>query len=54
MLEHLHDTFAATAIRKRYMDPIIAMDPRNLNASMRGEREEALSMLSEGKAAPQP
>jgi len=49
VLDHLHDTAEADAVRKRYMDPIIAMDPGKLNASLRGEREEALSMLGLGK-----
>ncbi|OZB61304.1 MAG: serine/threonine protein kinase [Lysobacterales bacterium 14-68-21] len=54
VLEHLHDTVAAQAVRKRYMDPVIAMDPGKLNASLRGERQEALSMLGEGKPPPLP
>ncbi|MBU6247272.1 MAG: protein kinase [Xanthomonadaceae bacterium] len=54
VLVHLHDTAAAMAIRKRYMDPVIAMDPGELNASLRGERQEALSMLGEGRPPPLP
>lgn len=54
VLEHLHDTQAAQAVRQRYMDPVIAMDPGKLNASLRGERQEALSMLGAAKSPPLP
>ncbi len=54
VLEHLHDTAAAQAVRQRYMDPVIAMDPGKLNASLRGERQEALSMLGTAKSPPRP
>jgi serine/threonine-protein kinase len=45
VLRKLSDTSAAMAVRVRYMDPVLAMDPSTLNASMRGERDEVLSKL---------
>ena len=47
MLEELHDGAEATKVRQRYMDPMIAMDPKTLNASMRSVRDEAMRMLKE-------
>jgi eukaryotic-like serine/threonine-protein kinase len=44
-LTQLHDTVAATAVRRCYMDPVIAMDPKTLNAAMRSVRDEAIRML---------
>ncbi|MEW9625426.1 serine/threonine-protein kinase [Rhodanobacter geophilus] len=45
VLMELHDTDAATKVRQRYMDPVIAMDPKTLNAAMRSVRDEAIRML---------
>ena len=45
VLAHLGDGAAAADVRKHYLDPIIAMDPAKLDASLRGEREAALSVL---------
>jgi serine/threonine-protein kinase len=45
-LHELGDGEAAEKVRKRYLDPVIAMDPATLNASMRDIREEAIQMLS--------
>lgn len=45
VLVELHDTAAATAVRQRYLDPVIAMDPKTLNAAMRSVRDEAIRML---------
>jgi serine/threonine-protein kinase len=45
-LVKLHDQAAAGDVRKRYMDPVIAMDPKTLNASMRSVRDEAIRMLT--------
>ncbi|MFK2877549.1 protein kinase domain-containing protein [Rhodanobacter hydrolyticus] len=45
VLVELHDTGAATLVRQRYMDPVIAMDPKTLNAAMRSVRDEAIRML---------
>ena len=44
-LVKLHDTGAAAEVRKRYLDPVIAMDPKTLNAAMRSVRDEAIRML---------
>ena len=46
VLVHLHDAAAAQVVRRRYMDPLIEMDPANLNAGMRSVRDEALSKLT--------
>ena len=45
VLMELHDTGAAAKVRQRYMDPVIAMDPKTLNAAMRSVRDEAIRML---------
>jgi serine/threonine-protein kinase len=45
-LVKLHDQAAAGDVRKRYMDPVIAMDPKTLNAAMRSVRDEAIRMLT--------
>jgi len=47
VLEELHDSTEATKVRQRYMDPVIAMDPKTLNASMRSVRDEAMRMLKQ-------
>ncbi|OOG49366.1 serine/threonine protein kinase [Rhodanobacter sp. C06] len=47
VLEELHDSAEATKVRQRYMDPVIAMDPKTLNASMRSVRDEAMRMLKQ-------
>lgn len=44
VLAELGDDSAANHVRQRYMDPVIAMNPSNLNASMRSVREEALRL----------
>ncbi|WP_426662329.1 protein kinase domain-containing protein [Rhodanobacter aciditrophus] len=44
-LAELHDASAAAAVRRRYLDPVIAMDPKTLNAAMRSVRDEAIRML---------
>ncbi|GAB3781631.1 serine/threonine-protein kinase [Dyella agri] len=46
VLAKLRDTGAATEVRQRYMDPVIAMDPKTLNAAMRSVRDEAIRMLN--------
>jgi serine/threonine-protein kinase len=45
VLVELRDTAAAAKVRKRYMDPVISMDPKTLNAAMRSVRDEAIRML---------
>ncbi|HEX8776487.1 MAG TPA: tetratricopeptide repeat protein, partial [Rhodanobacter sp.] len=45
VLEELHDSAEAAEVRRRYMDPVIAMDPKTLNAAMRSVRDEAIRML---------
>jgi len=45
VLMELHDTRAATKVRRRYMDPVIAMDPKTLNAAMRSVRDEAIRLI---------
>lgn len=45
VLVELHDTDAAAKVRQRYMDPVIAMDPKTLNAATRSVRDEAIRML---------
>jgi serine/threonine-protein kinase len=37
---------AAEGVRHQYLDPVIAMNPANLNASMRSVRDEAIRMLT--------
>jgi serine/threonine-protein kinase len=37
---------AAESVRHQYLDPVIAMNPANLNASMRSVRDEAIRMLT--------
>lgn len=44
-LTKLHDMGGSSAVRKRYMDPVVAMNPATLNASMRSERDNVLSLL---------
>lgn len=46
VLCQVHDAGAATAVRLRYLDPIIAMNPSTLNASMRDERRSAVEQVS--------
>jgi serine/threonine-protein kinase len=46
-LVKLRDTAAAAAVRRRYLDPVIAMNPATLNASMRSVRDEAIRMLKD-------
>jgi serine/threonine-protein kinase len=48
VLTELHDASAATTVRTRYMDPVIAMSPTTLNAAMRSVRDEAIRMLQPG------
>jgi serine/threonine-protein kinase len=45
-LDELHDGDAAEDVRRRYLDPVIAMNPAGLNASMRGVREQAIRTLT--------
>lgn len=45
VLCHLHDVAAATALRTRYLDPVIAMDPAKLNASMQDVRRSAVEQV---------
>ncbi len=37
-----HDICAAVKVRQRCMDPVIATDPKTLNASMRSVRDKAV------------
>lgn len=46
-LVKLRDTAAALAVRERYLNPVIAMNPATLNASMRSVRDEAIRMLKD-------
>ncbi|HEY4144747.1 protein kinase domain-containing protein [Pinirhizobacter sp.] len=52
ILERLHQTAQAQAIRQRYMDPLVAMDPATLNASMRDMREGTVDLLTQYANAP--
>lgn len=45
-LDELRDDQAANDVRRRYLDPVIAMNPTDLNASMRGVREQAIRTLT--------
>ncbi|MEW9572172.1 protein kinase [Rhodanobacter sp. Si-c] len=45
VLMELHASADAIKVRQRYMDPVIAMDPKTLNAAMRSVRDEAIRML---------
>ena len=45
-LDELRDGRAANDIRRRYLDPVIALNPADLNASMRGVREQAIRTLT--------
>lgn len=44
-LVKLRDTGAAAEVRRRYLDPVIAMDPKTLNAAMRSVRDDAIGAL---------
>jgi len=44
-LYHLGDQAGMAEVRSRYLDPVIALDPQDLNASMRSVREDALLAL---------
>jgi len=52
ILEKLHQTGQAQAIRRRYMDPLVAMDPATLNASMRDMRDGTVDLLTQYGNAP--
>ena len=52
ILERLHQTAQAQAIRRRYMDPLVAMDPATLNASMRDMRDGTVDLLTQYGNAP--
>jgi serine/threonine-protein kinase len=45
-LSELGAQHAAESVRQEYLDPVIAMNPANLNASMRSVRDEAIRMLT--------
>lgn len=47
VLHHVRDKAAALAVRKRYLEPLLAMDPAKLNASLLDERRSALSVLGQ-------
>lgn len=45
-LRHLHDRAAAAKLEARYLDPLVAMDPAVLNASMRDMRAGTVALLA--------
>ena len=47
VLQHVRDPGAAQALRKRYLDPIVARDPATLNASLKDVRRSALEALAQ-------
>lgn len=45
VLSKLKDVAAAAAVRKHYLDPVIAMDPAKLNAGMRDVRQSSIDQV---------
>lgn len=45
-LIHCGDLGKANDVRKTWLDPVIAADPRSLNASMRSVRDEAIELVA--------
>lgn len=52
VLRHVQDNAAAAQVRRRYLDPVIAMDASALNASMRDVRQSALDQVQAASVRP--